>query len=738
MDNKFIQKRTKRIKKIQSLIKKSEKNSGKLIKISKNDNLNETIIEILSKEERTEEEINIIKTYLKSLKKFMELLSKYNEEDIDFFLTKIANELKIEKQKKNNFLMKIGDTGNKFYIILYGKVLVLIPKHFQVLMTKKDYITHLKLLKFLGENYLFENTLMINYSILPLSIEDIEKEKKKETINIEEFTLKDFFSLINGEKFQDDEKIDSLFKLNKKEIDNILNPNEELNSKYYLLNILGLIKVVELNKGNYFGEIALLNEDSKRTASIFCLEDCYFGILTSNQYKLYIKNCQDIIKENNINVIMETKLFNHVGRNLFKNKFLNLFVERQLYKGEYIFKKNFEREEIYFIFEGEIKIILPKLTYDKINIYLSELSDYNNVEKKNITIKKECDITLSYVKKGEIIGMNDLLYNDKFYCNGIVESQQVIIFAINYNFLLIIFDNYEKIKENWKKIQNKKIKIMISRLNSIKRTFESDLIENIRREVNNAKYDNGQKITNFFENMGNVVIPGSQNKLKIKINQEKFDLNPLNDKNLVFNHSNRFIRKKNNFIQIKENQINNNHTIDYNCKLPKINMSNSFLKKKIFDSKYTQTDNFKKNDSDSNDLEVKTIEKNLFKKKYSKIKISKNQNLKTISFEKSNNKTEISKGNESERFLNSLSKSQNKISLLNIKEFQRNKLMKKLCFIDDDINYYLKENLGVSFNKSLSSQKKKHINKIEKKKQIKPPFSYIRMGMTLQNNKFKD
>ena len=74
MDNKFIQKRTKRIKKIQSLIKKSEKNSGKLIKISKNDNLNETIIEILSKEERTEEEINIIKTYLKSLKKFMELL----------------------------------------------------------------------------------------------------------------------------------------------------------------------------------------------------------------------------------------------------------------------------------------------------------------------------------------------------------------------------------------------------------------------------------------------------------------------------------------------------------------------------------------------------------------------------------------------------------------------------------------------------------------------------------------
>ena len=79
---------------------------------------------------------------------------------------------------------------------------------------------------------------------------------------------------------------------------------------------------------------------------------------------------------------METKLFNHIGRNLFKNKFLNLFVERQLYKGEYIFKKNFEREEIYFIFEGEIKIILPKLTYDKINIYLSELSDYNNVEKK--------------------------------------------------------------------------------------------------------------------------------------------------------------------------------------------------------------------------------------------------------------------------------------------------------------------------------------------------------------------
>ena len=36
--------------------------------------------------------------------------------------------------------MKIGELGNNFYIILKGKVGVLVPKHFEVIMTKKQYL----------------------------------------------------------------------------------------------------------------------------------------------------------------------------------------------------------------------------------------------------------------------------------------------------------------------------------------------------------------------------------------------------------------------------------------------------------------------------------------------------------------------------------------------------------------------------------------------------------------------
>ena len=49
---------------------------------------------------------------------------------------------------------------------------------------------------------------------------------------------------------------------------------------------------------------------------------------------------------------------------------------RNLNKGDYIFKNTFRRDEIYFIYKGEIKIVVSKLTYNKIIKYLMEFSPY--------------------------------------------------------------------------------------------------------------------------------------------------------------------------------------------------------------------------------------------------------------------------------------------------------------------------------------------------------------------------
>ena len=78
-------------------------------------------------------------------------------------------------------------------------------------------------------------------------------------------------------------------RLNKFEIDTFLNPNRKSKTKYYYLKIIVYFKFVELNEGNIFGEIILLNKDSRKTASIYTLEDSFFGTLNFKEYKMSLK-----------------------------------------------------------------------------------------------------------------------------------------------------------------------------------------------------------------------------------------------------------------------------------------------------------------------------------------------------------------------------------------------------------------------------------------------------------------
>ena len=50
----------------------------------------------------------------------------------------------------------------------------------------------------------------------------------------------------------------------------------------------GLEKVAELGPGVQFGELAL-GSDRPRSATVMCLEDCYFGTLEKKDFNLILK-----------------------------------------------------------------------------------------------------------------------------------------------------------------------------------------------------------------------------------------------------------------------------------------------------------------------------------------------------------------------------------------------------------------------------------------------------------------
>ena len=87
--------------------------------------------------QRTVELNNMISYYLRNLKNFVHILSGENEDKFELILYQIASHLIYEKYNENELICKYGDIGDKFYIILKGKVAFLVPTSNKYYMTKR-------------------------------------------------------------------------------------------------------------------------------------------------------------------------------------------------------------------------------------------------------------------------------------------------------------------------------------------------------------------------------------------------------------------------------------------------------------------------------------------------------------------------------------------------------------------------------------------------------------------------
>ena len=467
----------------------NEKKSTELIKI------------ILSKKQKSDYEIFIVKTFLKQLSNFISIIDKNNDEKKkEKVLTKISSDLSLEILPKNSFLMKVGEVGKHFFVTLSGKVTILVPKVFNVNMTENQYKSHLKFLYNNNEKFLLEKTFLSNKNLFKFEIKEIEKKDNNLIIETPlKITLEEYISKINYDNL-------SL---------NINNNFNSLISDFFQVKIYGYFNVVDLAQGSSFGEIALINENNQRTATIFTKEDSVFGVLSSNEYKNTMKKIQEKIKIENIEFIFSMKIFNPIGINLFTNNYWNYFISEKIDKGEFLFNYKERRKKIYFIQEGEIKLEIPFFNINKLIKFIKKLtnSDFNY---KKLPIIKNENVTLSLCKKGDILGLEDILYDSKFICNAICISKTCTFFSIDINILKEITDLFYKIFENIKKFEKKKIELMINRLKTIKFSQEGSLENEIENEKNDMKED--INISSYFDTKGEAM-KIKQAKLK-KLHEE--------------------------------------------------------------------------------------------------------------------------------------------------------------------------------------------------------------------------
>ena len=630
----------KTIKILRDIIKEREEKNLPRESIYKQPETFTIIKMILSKYQKDENDIYVLSDYLKTLKTFMSSISQGQSSDFDIMplLRKISADLYYAKYDKNSFMMRVGDIGNTFYVILSGSISIIVPKEISVLMTKTQYIHHLKFLSSLGEKYLVEKNYYNNIGEFPdLKLEsfikyenndkkknrdEIEKkiakklkskmkyerknnkvikeenddesndsEKKNKDNNKEEnkenqkeednknIDNKDKSNSSSSSESSSDDEIESNDKINDEENKNNekKKDNEEkekkikekknefslekyiqlVNGEYikpskdkYLLNeikLIGYFKVTDLYQGSSFGELALINLNQKRTATIFVKEDSFFGVLKGESYNQSLKSIQEINKRKDVKFVFNTKLFKQIPLYDFSTRYWNYFIRRKIKKNDYLFKQGYYRDEIYFILDGEILITTYNLNLKKTNMYLEEIGNFQFGRYAFSNIGKDINVPLFIAVSGDILGMNDILYQDKYLCNAICISPKASYFALSFNIFKNLSSHFPKIYNNWKKIDINKRILMVQRLENIIYTNKNTLAGVFRKEEENIAYwnklynrDNIKKddkknstVINFHTsiksfNLNNKSILKTKTKIKNKDNKSIFRLSKEN------------------------------------------------------------------------------------------------------------------------------------------------------------------------------------------------------------------
>lgn len=140
-----------------------------------------------SLEQKNETDNKIISLYLNQMKKFVELLKKVssnnntsgNEKNIDGedfieLINKVSTHILYFYMPANRILMRYGDEGEKFYILLNGTVTIIVPRKKSVNISLNEYYRYIALLIIYKEQQILKQVVRENKNASYLEIPGID------------------------------------------------------------------------------------------------------------------------------------------------------------------------------------------------------------------------------------------------------------------------------------------------------------------------------------------------------------------------------------------------------------------------------------------------------------------------------------------------------------------------------------------------------------------------------------
>ena len=235
--------------------------------------------------------------------------------------------------------------------------------------------------------------------------------------------------------------------------------------------IYSYIEIVQKNKGDTFGELALQHEDSKRTATIITNTDCILGFLSKNDYETCLSEIELKRRKNEVNFIMSFAIFDQMNWISFENKYFNYFKREYFYQGEKILTQGKPTNRIFFIMDGQFEIS-STLSITSLYRLIRQKTNYS-FQKLKIRLKKKLhNIRLSICNNRDILGLNDCLFigfsgDILSFVSATCISNKSIAFTLDLSILKELQHKMSEINDNLKQIIKKREKLMLDRLISI-------------------------------------------------------------------------------------------------------------------------------------------------------------------------------------------------------------------------------------------------------------------------------
>jgi CRP-like cAMP-binding protein len=191
----------------------------------------------------------------------MNLLHKSNCSIKELTYT-ISSFIKYEFLPKDHLLFRLGDKGEKYYIILKGSVSILIAKDIKMDLTEEEFFKFVKKLISNNEAEILYKTIIHNVNVFPNVCEMAYQKSTDGLKTIRQMSTKNSFinKIITVTDLVENPHLSLEDYINL----NLPNINEKDKKERKQTTVFKYFNVVTLKAGDTFGEVALTSTSQKR------------------------------------------------------------------------------------------------------------------------------------------------------------------------------------------------------------------------------------------------------------------------------------------------------------------------------------------------------------------------------------------------------------------------------------------------------------------------------------------